>query len=221
MPLHAYDPAKYVTPKKVKEVTEEYENRIATLEQTIIGYQRQIAEKDEIIEKYRDRNDILTNKLNMIDEIISEKESIEQELINAKQRLMGKDKTIAHLKARHPHESTTVAQLEQRINELNLQIKGYKDQRTKMDQTLGHLTRQRDENKEMVKRKNEQIKPLEELTEQITLERNDLLKNKHDILKEYTQLQRLTCHPIISKETQTITQQERPKKEARQQLRQY
>ena len=69
-----------------KEVTEEYENRIATLEQTIIGYQRQIAEKDEIIEKYRDRNDILTNKLNMIDEIISEKESIEQELINAKRQ---------------------------------------------------------------------------------------------------------------------------------------
>ena len=130
---------------------------------------------------------------------------------------MGKDKTIAHLKARHPHESTTVAQLEQRINELNLQIKGYKDERTKMDQALGHLTRQRDENKEMVKRKNGQIKSLEELTEQITLERNDLLKNKHDILKEYTQLQRLTCHPIISKETQTITQQERPKKEARQQ----
>ena len=158
-PLQYYDPMKYVTPEKVKEVTDEYEQKIEKLEQTVITYQKQIASKDDIIGKYQDQYAIIMSKVNimdMMDDLIAEKDEIEQELVSTKQEIMGKDRTISH-KSKHPHESTTIMQLQQQINDLTPSLRQSKEDRTKMDQSIGHIQRQRDELKETVKQRDQQI----------------------------------------------------------------
>ena len=59
--------------------------------------------------------DKLTNKLAI------ENSELQHELHFARQLLVGKDKTIAHLKAKHPHQWTSITQTEEQITELRQQ----------------------------------------------------------------------------------------------------
>lgn len=68
---------------------------------------------------------------------------------------MGKDKTICHLKIKHPHQATTITMLEEQIHRLQGQLLKKTDQQTKTDLPVGYLERKCDKATE--KEKFEQV----------------------------------------------------------------
>lgn len=93
MPKSQYSPDKYVNPEKVNQVLNEYKTRT-----------RSVVSKDENISQLREQNEQLRQKIELTNKLAIENSELQHELHFARQLLVGKDKTIAHLKAKHPHQ---------------------------------------------------------------------------------------------------------------------
>ena len=124
---------------------------------------------------------------------------------------MGKDKTICHLKTKHPHQATTITMLEEQIHRLQGQLLKKTDQQTKTDLPVGYLERNCDKATEKEKFE-QQLSSIQTLYQLTIHEKNGFVKEKEDLLKEYRELQQLIKRPLVNTTGQTTSYETKNKK---------
>lgn len=112
-----------------------------------------------------------------------EKTKVEQQVFEPQQWLLGKDKTITHLKAKHPHQTLDVTWLEDEKSTLQKKRQHY----VQLEQKITHTeTREEQERREKMKWK-QQKESLEMLYKKIE-EKDQFVKDKEHLLKEYKEM---------------------------------
>ena len=200
------DPSKYVTPEKFRQVTDEYDSQI-------LYYQKQAAERDQVIEDMKNERATLLSKVDFANEVVQEKSRSEQQIIELQQRMMGKGTTISHLRAKHPHQALDVTKLEDKKHELTKRLNTIRQHHIKLEQQNTHLTRSIEQRPEEITKWKTQKESLKTLYQKTLKEHDDLKKDKQHILNEYKELQQLWRKPL----TNTTGQKARVNKENKKQ----